>query len=183
VVYSNAALHWLVNHDKVFPDMIQRLVKPNGGVLAVQMPDTRQQASHLLMGTAAVRSSVMDEIIGVRIPRVEQNADWYYSILSPITRDIDMWSTDYVQQLESTYEEDMTAKYHPVLEYTKGTGLLPIMEALGGEQSEKCQRYLREYNRLLSEQYPTVMVKNYFNTQGKMVTLMPFKRFFITCRT
>src|SRR5262249_29735226 len=36
VIYSNAALHWLRDHDRVFPALIGTLAP--GGVLAVQMP-------------------------------------------------------------------------------------------------------------------------------------------------
>ena len=48
VVYSNAALHWVPDHKTLFPSLMRSLVCP-GGVLAVQMPDTRTQPSHTLM--------------------------------------------------------------------------------------------------------------------------------------
>lgn len=36
VIYSNAALHWLADHDRLFPALFSALAP--GGVLAVQMP-------------------------------------------------------------------------------------------------------------------------------------------------
>src|SRR5437868_3583124 len=36
VIYSNAALHWLDGHDRVFPALLDALAP--GGVLAVQIP-------------------------------------------------------------------------------------------------------------------------------------------------
>ena len=48
VVYSNAALHWVSGHETIFPQMMRSLVAA-GGVLAVQMPDTRTQLSHTLI--------------------------------------------------------------------------------------------------------------------------------------
>jgi trans-aconitate methyltransferase len=71
---------------------------------------------------------------------------------------------------------------HPVLEYTKGTGLLPIIEALGGEDSANCQTYLGEFDRLLYEAYPIEKISNKYTTGGKYVTLFPFKRLFMVCK-
>ena len=44
VVYSNAALHWLDDHEQLFP-RIMDVIKP-GGVLAVQMPENFAAPSH-----------------------------------------------------------------------------------------------------------------------------------------
>lgn len=76
LVYSNAALHWCTSHGELFPDIVKSLVNPNGGVLAVQMPDTRVQTSHVLMDTAAFRSGMLDKLRHVRIPRVEHDPSW-----------------------------------------------------------------------------------------------------------
>ncbi len=76
VVFSNAALHWCTNHAELFPNIIRNMVNPNGGVLAVQIPDTRVQISHVLMDTAAFRSGMLDKVRHVRIPRVEQDPSW-----------------------------------------------------------------------------------------------------------
>lgn len=189
VVYSNAALHWCQHHDKLFPKLLGKLVAPNGGVLAIQMPDTLHQASHTLMETAALRSGFLHYITNVRIPRTDHTADWYHKLLSPLTKDIELWSTEYVQQLPAQPKsfvdshDRMEKQRHPVLEFTKSTGLMPILQALGGETNEKCQRFLNEYDRLLEEHYPVVQVKNKYHSTGKQVVLMPFKRFFLVCKT
>jgi trans-aconitate methyltransferase len=137
-----------------------------------------------------------------------------------MAKEIDMWTTEYVQQLpapaptqtepvadnaesgdgegtdkgnsgtvSSTNTNSLqdailataTAR-HPVLEYTKGTGLLPIIEALGGEDSANCQTYLGEFDRLLYEAYPIEKISNKYTTGGKYVTLFPFKRLFMVCK-
>jgi trans-aconitate 2-methyltransferase len=184
LVFSNAALHWCTDHVNLFPQIIKTLVNANGGVLAVQMPDTRAQQSHLLMETAALRSGLLNSIMDVRIPRVEYDPDWYYNLLFPLCKDIDLWSTEYTQQLPVTtvgYGLDLELE-HPVLEWTKATGLKPILDALGGEESEKGQKYLFEYGRLLKEEYPIINMRNKFQSNGKLVTLLPYKRFFIICK-
>jgi trans-aconitate 2-methyltransferase len=167
--------------------MLKSLVAGNGGVLAIQMPDTAQQPSHLLMETAALRCGLLDIVRDVRIPRVEHSADWYLKLLSSQVKEVDIWYTEYIQQLPAqpkSYQDShqLTKIRHPVLEFTKSTGLMPILEALGGEGSDKGQRYLIEYNRLLEETYPILTIKNKYHNTGKMITLMPFKRFFMVCK-
>lgn len=187
LVYCNSSLHWCVNHEKLLPKIMKNLVSSNGGVLAIQMPDTKDQKSHVLMEMAAFRCGLIDVLQNVRIPRADHPADWYFKLLNPYCKEIEMWSTEYIQQLP-TYEKSFSNNYnarpkHPVLEYTKSTGLLPIIQALGGEDNPKCQRYLFEYNRLLEEEYPSMNVKNKFHLQGKDITLMPLKLLFLLCKT
>lgn len=185
LVYCNAALHWCLNHDRYIPKLLKTLVATNGGVLAIQMPDTKFQASHTLMETAALRCGLMDFVKDIRIPRVEHTYAWYYNLLSPLCKEVDIWTSEYVQQLPMTPKRgyDDLSNRHPVLEFTRSTGLMPIIQALGGETNPVCQKYLTEYNRLLEEEYPPVLVQNKYLLQGKYVTLMPFKRFFIICKT
>src|SRR3989441_12264626 len=51
VIYSNAALHWLGHHDRVFPALLAALAP--GGVLAVQMPRNFSAPSHTLIADLA----------------------------------------------------------------------------------------------------------------------------------
>lgn len=188
LVYSNAVLHWCENHEQLIPDILRSLVEPNGGVLAFQIPDTINQPSHLLMETAALRCGMLNDLENVRIARAEHTADWYYKLLSPYCKEVDIWSTEYVQQLPAqpkTFNDthNKVPTRHPVLEFTRSTGLRPIMTALGGELDERFQKYLTEYDRLLEEEYPILNVKNKYHSQGKLVVLMPFKRFFLVCKT
>jgi trans-aconitate methyltransferase len=47
VIFSNAALQWLPNHDTLFPRLMSQL--RSGGALAVQMPSNWGQPSHTLL--------------------------------------------------------------------------------------------------------------------------------------
>lgn len=184
LLYSNAALHWCTNHEELFPKMLKKLVKPNGGVFAIQMPDTKDQPSHVLMEVAARNCGFAEDIANCRIPRAEHIADKYYEILAPFCTELEIWSSEYAQALptNTSITANGKAAYHPVLEFTKSTGLMPILQALGGEESAKCQRFLEEYNRLLTEAYPFLHVagtKLHRDSDTKDVTLLKFRRLFL----
>ena len=174
LVFSNASLHWCNDHDKLLTNIINNklIVGNNSSALAIQMPDTRSQTSHLLFEEAAKNCGLSKFIIKVRIPRIEKDPCWYYSFLSPICKSVNMWSTDYIQQLKSEDNDN----FNPVLNFVRSTGLKPILDALGGEDSDICHVYLEEYNRLLNIAYPTTNVKK------QRITLLPYKRFFIVCK-
>ncbi|KAJ1410931.1 hypothetical protein B484DRAFT_423109 [Ochromonadaceae sp. CCMP2298] len=185
VIFSNAALHWCEDHRTLLPSLLT-LLKSNGGILALQMPDTVSQPSHQLMETAAFRSGALDALRDVRIPRVEKSPHWYYELLSPLTRNVEMWTTEYAQMLPTdapNYADwhETNGRLHPVLEFTRSTGLRPILEALGGEESMLCQAYLREYDRLLRDAYKPILVHNKY-VNNKYFTLFPMKRFFLLAR-
>jgi trans-aconitate 2-methyltransferase len=52
LIYSNAALHWLPDHGKLFPALMQKVAP--GGMLAVQMPRNFLAPSHVLIGETAL---------------------------------------------------------------------------------------------------------------------------------
>lgn len=51
VIYANASLQWLTDHQRLFPYLVSNLAK--NGVLAVQMPVNWQEPSHVLMRQVA----------------------------------------------------------------------------------------------------------------------------------
>ncbi len=51
LIFSNAALHWLDGHERLFPDLMRALAP--GGALAVQMPLNHRAPSHRLMREVA----------------------------------------------------------------------------------------------------------------------------------
>ena len=178
VVYSNAALHWLPDLDVVLPKMLQNLLcKNEGGILALQIPDTKNQLSHLLMEKAALGSGNIEKIYGVRIPRADLDASQYFQLLTPHCKEINMWSTEYIQQLPYRTDD----QYHPVLQFTKSTGLTPMLDAIGGENSIAGKRYLDEYNSLLFEYYPVTNTNSHY-THGSNIIFFPFRRLFMICR-
>lgn len=187
VIYANSSLQWLPTGPKradMLKSLISNRLRTKGGVLAVQMPDTAQQPSHLLMETAALRSGLIEqtiEIVGTQ--RIEHDASWYHHLLTPLCRDVDLWTTEYVHQLP--HQGPAKQLLHPVLELLrpKVTGLLPYLDAVGGSKTEDGKRFISEYNRLLNDEYPMINAHNINYKTGKYLTLFPFKRFFLICQS
>jgi trans-aconitate 2-methyltransferase len=166
LLYSNATLHWVEGHRRLFPCLIDFL-NP-GGCLAVQMPLSWAAPSHRLMretlenggpggaalGDAELRQAVARDWV--------ENAETYYDLLAGRTFRLDIWETEYLQVLEG---ED------PVLEWVQGTGLRPILNGLGDDEREV---FLAEYKRRLRAAYPV-------RADGR--TLYPFRRLFIVATT
>jgi trans-aconitate 2-methyltransferase len=177
VIYSNAALHWVLDHPRVLPQIMRNRLTRNG-VFAFQMPDTRVQPSHLLMEEAARRIGAHDEMFlerrpPIRIPRVEHDPSFYVQIFHGMNGssgedgtdvDIDHWTTEYVhhlpiEPLSSGGQGLVWPAEHPVCAWTAGSGLMPITEYLGKNASDPLQRqravaYMAAYNALLYAHYP-----------------------------
>jgi trans-aconitate 2-methyltransferase len=140
LVYSNAALQWLGDHEHLLPRLLS-FVAP-GGVLAVQVPRNFDERCHVL-----IREAVGDPRWGERLRNVR---DWwnvlapeaYYDLLSPGARGVDLWETRYFHLLEG---ED------PVFHWMMGTGLRPYADALDGAAREA---FLTHYRALLAQAYP-----------------------------
>ena len=156
LIYSNAALHWLDNHRALFPALIAALAP--GGTLAVQMPRNHAAASHTGMAEAA-RSGPWRAILEplLREGPVQPPAV-YFDILAGAGVRADIWEVEYLQLLDG---EDA------VVEWTKGTALKPLLDAL--DEPHRGQ-FLADYRARMKAAYPR-------RTDG--LTLFPFRRLFI----
>jgi trans-aconitate 2-methyltransferase len=162
VLYSNAALQWVDDHDQVFPHLLSLL--PAGACLAVQMPLSWGMTSHRLMRDTLADGGPGGSPLGTEALRVAmarkwvEDADVYYDWLAPKVRHLDIWETEYVQVLQG---ED------PVLEWVTSTGLRPILNGL--DDADRAV-YLDAYRQRLRDAYP-------MRADGH--TLYPFRRLFI----
>jgi trans-aconitate 2-methyltransferase len=159
VVYSNAALHWLPDHETLFPSLMER-VQP-GGILAVQMPRNFGAPSHLLIAETALNGPWRSQLAHlVTAPPVEEPG-FYHRVLSPLSQNIDIWETEYLQVLEGE---------NPVKEWTKGTWLTRYLDVLSGEERASFEA---AYAERVAKAYPR-------NSKGQ--TLFPFRRLFIVAQ-
>ncbi|HET7875869.1 MAG TPA: methyltransferase domain-containing protein [Methylomirabilota bacterium] len=156
VIYSNAALHWLGEHERLFPALLSALAP--GGRLAVQMPRNFSAPSHTAIAEAARSGPWRARLEPLLRPVPVGEPAFYFDLLAPRTAALDIWETEYVQVLEGE---------HPVKEWVKGTWLRPLLDAL--EEPER-SRFESCYAELVARAYPP-------RPDGR--TLFPFRRLFI----
>lgn len=156
LVFSNAALQWVPDHPRVFPALFRHVAE--GGVLAVQMPRNFESPSHALMRKVAEDGAWRDRLRGARDLLAVRGPEFYYDLLAPRARRVEVWETEYGHVM---------ADARAILEWVRGTGLRPFLEPLdAGERAEFERRYLAEIERA----YPR-------RADGKV--LFPFRRLFV----
>lgn len=159
VIYSNAALHWLGDHDRLFPALLSLLAR--GGVLAVQMPRNFSAPSHTAIADAVRSGPWRARLEPLLRPVPVADAAFYFDLLAPGAAALDIWETEYLQALEGE---------RPVKEWTQGTWLRPLLDAL--DEPER-SRFEACYAELVAQAYPR---------RPDGVTLFPFRRLFIVAR-
>ena len=156
VLFSNAALHWLDDHPRLFPRLVAGLAP--GGVLAVQMPRNHGAPSHTEMVAAAEAGPWRERLRPLLRGRPVAAPSVYHGILAPHVSRLDIWETEYLHVLEGA---------NPVVEWTRGSALKPLLDAL--DEPDR-SAFLTEYSGRVSRAYPA-------EPDGR--TLLPFRRVFI----
>jgi trans-aconitate 2-methyltransferase len=159
VLFSNAALHWLEDHERLFPRLFGCLRRH--GVLAVQMPRNHLAPPHVCMAEAARAGPWRARLEAVLRPAPVAAPDAYYDILAPLADAVDIWETEYTHVLDGE---------NPVMEWTKSTALRPLLAALDDGQRDG---FLIEYAAHLAAAYPG---------RPDGTTIFPFRRLFIVAR-
>eukprot|EP01104_Vermistella_antarctica_P013953 TRINITY_DN430_c0_g1_i6.p1 TRINITY_DN430_c0_g1~~TRINITY_DN430_c0_g1_i6.p1 ORF type:complete len:342 (+),score=-4.02 TRINITY_DN430_c0_g1_i6:153-1028(+) len=111
-LYSNAALHWLDSHESLFPHLLSDDVLVPGGVVCIQVPDTRQMRSHSLAREVASDLGFSPLLKDVHLAHIHHDPEWYYDLLSPLTDTLELWSTTYTQILECHTTPEVRTSSH-----------------------------------------------------------------------
>ena len=158
VVFSNAALQWVPDHATLYPDIF-RHVAP-GGALAVQVPMNLDAPAQVAMRDLAATPAwaCLLPAEGVRGWYVH-NAGFYYDCLAPSAAGIVLWETTYLHVMDSPAA---------IVEWYKGTGLRPFLDALPTDPDREA--FLADYTDRIADAYDT-------QPDGKV--LFPFRRFFL----
>lgn len=157
LVFSNAVFQWVPGHLDILARLLEAL--PPGAVLAVQMPDNKSEPNHVLMRDAAAaigRRDAVDRAEGQRDGI--HSAGMYYDRLAPFTTAVDIWNSTYFHVVDG---------HAGVVDWLKGTGLRPYLEALDASEE---QLFLEAYLERLAAAYPT-------HANGKV--LLRFPRLFL----
>jgi trans-aconitate 2-methyltransferase len=157
LIFSNAALHWLPDHARLFPRLAAALAP--GGTLAVQMPANFLEPSHRLLRDLA------DEMFPDRFDHAGYQpptapAASYLRLLSPFGA-LSVWETTYHQHLAPV------ADGHPVRAFTASTAMRPFLDRMTPDQAA---RFTARYDAALAQAYPP-------DRDGS--TLFPFRRLFL----
>src|SRR3984885_3435687 len=82
LIFADSALQWVANHEALFPRLMAQL--GDGGTLAVQMPDNRQEPSHALMRLIAADGPWSNRLVPIAKTRavIATHTD-YYNWLRP----------------------------------------------------------------------------------------------------
>ncbi|MEO3750392.1 trans-aconitate 2-methyltransferase [Streptomyces sp. B6B3] len=161
LIVSNAALQWVPRHADRFPDWVSWL-RP-GGVLAFQVPGNFSAPSHLLLRELAADPRWRDRLAGVlRADEPVLSPAGYFAALAPLGCSLDVWETTYLHVLPG---ED------PVLDWTKGTALRPVLTALRDDPAAR-DAFLAAYRDALRAAYPP-------GTHG---TVFPFRRVYVVAQ-
>jgi trans-aconitate 2-methyltransferase len=158
VLVANAVLQWL-------PDQLGALTRwagllAAGGWLAVQLPGNFDQAGHVIMRDMASSVRWKSRLSGVVLNRQAADPADYFETLAGAGLAADVWETTYLHVLSGE---------NPVLEWYKGTGLRPVIDALPPADA---QEFLADYGDRVRAAYPA----------GRYGTVLPFRRVFMVAQ-
>ncbi|MFN0162460.1 MAG: methyltransferase domain-containing protein [Burkholderiales bacterium] len=156
LVYSNAALHWLAHHERLFARLVGQLAP--GGVLAVQMPRNFDAPSHTAIAQTVAAGPWRERLSPLVKPAPVAPPQSYYAWLKPLAANLDIWETEYLQVLTGP---------DAVKEWTKGTWLKQFLDAL---EPAAAADFEAAYAERVRAAYP-------MRADGR--TLFPFRRLFI----
>lgn len=156
LILANAVLHWLPDHERLLPELLRSCQ-----VLAVQVPANFEAPSHRIVRELLAEPPWAERLQGLRLGDNLLAAARYHALLTEAGATVDMWETTYFHAL---------AGPDPVLDWLRGTTLLPVQAALGGAGSAASATFEAALAPRLREAYPP-------GPGG--LTVFPFKRLFL----
>ena len=155
LIYSNAALHWVGEHESLFPRLLSLLAP--GGVLVVQMPAMHKEPLRTLPLKIGATPAWVAHLRGKTSARDLLEPGEYWDILRPRVAELHMWETIYMHALQGE---------NAVGEWAQGSSLRPFLDALPEHLRAPFRAaYDAEANKI----YPR---------RADGVTLLPFRRQF-----
>jgi trans-aconitate 2-methyltransferase len=122
IVFSNAALQWMPDHEKLLPRLLG--AAKAGGALAVQIPRFKAMPIHAAIERVAASAKWKSFTAGRAEVHHYHEPGYYYDLLCGLASRVDMWQTLYSHILPSR---------GAIIEFIRGTGLKPYLDALPGE--------------------------------------------------
>jgi len=157
VIFSNAAIQWLGDHGTLLTSLAGHLAP--GGALAIQLPDHYASPLHQVLLVVSRNPDWSDSMDSARGALTYESVLFYYDTLRPLCRELEIWETEYFHTMEGP---------EAIVDYIRGTGLRPFLEAL--QSDEDRGRFEELVLRGYSNAYP-------LQKDGSI--LFPFRRQFI----
>jgi trans-aconitate 2-methyltransferase len=158
VLVSNAVLQWVPGQFDVLTRWAGFLA--GGGWIAIQVPGNFDQPGHAIMRELASSARWRPLLSGVVLNQQATDPADYLDLFARSGCETDAWETTYLHVLTGD---------NPVLEWYKGTGLRPVIDALGPDLADE---FLAEYGARILRAYPS----------GPYGTVLPFRRVFAVAR-
>ncbi|KFI94120.1 ribosomal RNA large subunit methyltransferase J-like protein [Bifidobacterium saguini DSM 23967] len=157
VVFSNACIQWVPNHQRLIPELLARLKQ--GGVLAVQTPMNYEEPIHRIIAEIVHSPEYVDQLPQQR-EFYNLTPPEYWELLREHASHFRMWKITYMHTLPS---------HEAIMDWYRGTGLRPYLQALPDDEARK--NFEAKVFARVREAYPT-------QSDGSII--FPFPRFFFT---
>ena len=140
LLFANAVFQWVPDHSTILRRLLEAL--PQGGVLAVQMPDNVNEPAQELMREVAGRGPWAKKLASAGAARdVLPTQEEYYDLLRPVSQRLDLWHTIYIHPLDGA---------DAIVEWFKGSALRPFLAPLDAEEQAA---YLADYTAEVAKAY------------------------------
>jgi trans-aconitate 2-methyltransferase len=140
LLFANAVIQWLPDHTVVLRRLLQAL--PEGGVLAVQMPDNTREPALRFQREVGESGPWADHPEIKAAPRDDlPSVEAYYDLLKPVCTHLDIWHT--------VYNHVMTSP-EAITEWFKGSSLQPFLSPLDAKAREQ---FLAAYTKKITGAY------------------------------
>ena len=156
IVFSNATLQWLGNHETLIPRLFRHVNK--GGAFAVQVPANQHEPLHQALLTVSKSAKWKEYTGNCDLLMNYQSPAYYYAILSRLTLTFDLWETTYIHVLDN---------HQALLEWYKSTGMRLYLSALPDDST-----------RAQFEKDVLDICKREYKVQENGKILYPFSRVF-----
>ncbi len=150
IVFSNAAVQWVEDHETLLPRIISLVKK--GGQLAIQVPSNHHHVSHVAIRELAERAPYREALNGwIRTSPVLSIEQYARILFENGGHNINVFEKVYPHVLEDA---------KAVVGWTSGTALVPYMDKLPAALKDS---FLNEYTATLTKALPGSPVFYPFN--------------------
>ena len=161
LLVSSGVMQWLPNHEALFVRLASFLNQH--GVMAIQMPSTYEASWHRAIRHVARLDAFAPYLTSVQGIYPVQKPEDYFRILYPMCENIQVWTTDYVIEVEGK---------ETVLGWMENSGMRPYLSALA-PYPEKADAFKAEFLNALT---------HYLAPAPAGVTLISVPRLFVTAQ-